>query len=130
MRVFQPQFSPQGVDSGRYNEAYGRLSRALPAGLGPDIGVLATDVIGTIGNRASTLNSAINGWGSRAGLLAVGDPNVALNSIAWAGGNGNGPPDSGKDRLTWIGRNAEARDLIIFSVSDGYVDARARLGAG
>ncbi|MBL8740446.1 MAG: tetratricopeptide repeat protein, partial [Myxococcales bacterium] len=130
LRVFQPQFSPQGVDSGRYNEAYGRLSRALPAGLGPDIGVLATDVIGSIGNRASTLNSAINGWGSRAGLLAVGDPNVALNSIAWAGGNANGPPEAGKDRLTWIGRNAEARDLIIFTVSAGYVDARARLGAG
>jgi len=129
LRVFQPQFSPQGVDAARFSEAYGRLSRSLPPGLGPDIGVLATDVIGTIGNRASTLNSAINGWGSRAGLLAVGDPNVALNSIAWAGGNGNGPPDSGKDRLTWIGRNAEARDLIIFSVSDGYVDARARLGA-
>ncbi len=130
LRVFQPQFSPQGVDAGRFSEAYGRLSKALPPGLGVDVGTLAADVIGSIGNRASTLNSAINGWGSRAGLLAVGDVNVALTSIAWAGGNANGPPPAGKDRLTWIGRNAEARDIVIFSVSDGYVDARARLGAG
>ncbi|MFO0552913.1 MAG: tetratricopeptide repeat protein [Polyangiaceae bacterium] len=127
LRVHSPQFSPQGVDAARFSEAFGRLSRALPAGLPSDTGVLAADVIGSIGNRASTLNAAINGWGSRAGLLAVGDPNVALNGIAWAGGNANGPPPNGKDRLTWIGRNAEARDLIIFSVSDAYVDARSRL---
>lgn len=130
LRVFSPQFSPQGVDAARFSEAFGRLSRTMPQGLGHDAALLAADVIGTIGNRASTLNAAINGWGSRAGLLAVGDSNVALTGIAWAGGNANGPPESGKDRLTWIGRNAEARDLVIFSVSDAYVDARARLGLG
>lgn len=128
LRVFSPQFTPQGVDAARFSEAFARLSRTLPSGLGHDTSLLATDVIASIGNRASTLNSAINGWGSRAGLLAVGDANVALAGIAWAGGNANGPPPSGKDRLTWIGRNAEARDLIIFSVSDAYVDARSRLG--
>jgi hypothetical protein len=128
LKVFSPSFAPQGVDAGRFTEAYGRLSRALPPGLAQDVGVLAADVIGTIGNRASTLNAAINGWGSRAGLVAVADPNVALVGIAWAGGNANGPPPAGKDRLTWIGRNAEARDLVIFSVSDAYVEARARLG--
>ncbi|NUP13456.1 MAG: hypothetical protein HOW73_46050 [Polyangiaceae bacterium] len=129
LRLFNPQFSPQGVDAGRFSEAFSRLSRMMPQGLGHDVSVLAADVIGTIGNRASTLNAAVNGWGSRAGLLGVGDLNVALTAIAWAGGNANGPPPSGKDRLTWIGRNAEARDLVIFSVSDAYVDARARLGA-
>ncbi|NUO49348.1 MAG: tetratricopeptide repeat protein [Polyangiaceae bacterium] len=127
LKVFSPPFSPQGVDAGRFSDAYGRLSRALPQGLG-EVGVLAADVIGNIGNRASTLNAAINGWGSRAGLLAVGDPNIALTGIAWAGGNANGPPATGKDRLTWIGRNAEARDIVIFSVSDAYVEARGRSG--
>lgn len=130
LKVFYPQFAPQGVDAGRFNDAFGRLSRALPPGLPQDTSVLAADLVGTIGNRASTLNSAINGWGSRAGLLAVGDPNVALMGIAWAGGNVAGPPAEGKDRLTWIGRNAEARDLVVYSVSDAYVDARSRLGLG
>ncbi|MBL9028060.1 MAG: tetratricopeptide repeat protein [Myxococcales bacterium] len=126
LKVFSPTFAPQGVDAARFNDSYGRLSRALPQGLSPDVGVLAADVIGNIGNRASTLNAAVNGWGSRAGLLAVGDPNVALTGIAWAGGNANGPPPAGKERLTWIGRNAEARDIVIFSVSDAYVEARSR----
>lgn len=128
LKVFSPSFTPQGVDAARFNDSYGRLSRALPQGLSPDVGVLAADVIGNIGNRASTLNAAVNGWGSRAGLLAIGDPNVALTGIAWAGGNANGPPLTGKERLTWIGRNAEARDIVIFSVSDAYVEARSRAG--
>ena len=100
----------------------------MPGNVDAQVRTLAADVIGSIGNRASTLNTAINGWGARAGLLAVGDPNVALTGIAWAGGHTNQPPAAGKDRLTWIGRNAEARELIVFSVSDGYSDARARLG--
>ena len=87
-------------------------------------------MIGTIGNRASMLNTIVNGWGDRAGLVALGDPNVAVTAVAWAGGHLNAPPASGKDRLTWIGRNAEARELIVFSVSDAYADARARLGLG
>ncbi len=126
LRAFSRDFAPQGVDAARFTEALNRLQRAIPEGLAADTATLAADVIGTIGNRASTLNSAINGWGSRAGLLATGNPSVALTAIAWAGGNANGPPSSGKDRLTWIGRNAEARDLMIFSVADPYADARAR----
>jgi tetratricopeptide (TPR) repeat protein len=126
LRTFNREFSPQGVDATRFAEAQQRLARAVPDGLPADTSILAGDVVGTIGNRASTLNSAINGWGSRAGLLATGNPSVALTAIAWAGGNANGPPPSGKDRLTWIGRNAEARDLMIFSVADAYADARSR----
>ena len=105
-----------------------RVSKVVPSNLDPQVRTLAADVIGNIGNRASTLNTAVNGWGARAGLLAVGDPNIALTGIAWAGGHPNAPPPAGKERLTWIGRNAEARELIVFSVSDAYADARARLG--
>ena len=72
----------------------------------------------------------MNGWGKRAALLATGDPNVAHQGIAWAGGHATGRPPAGKDRLTWIGRNAEARELVVFSVSDAYADARARVGLG
>ncbi len=77
--------------------------------------LLVQEVIGSIGNRASTLNTVINGWGNRAGLLAMGDLNVAITGIAWAGGHANAPPAAGKDRMTWIGRNAEARELVVFS---------------
>jgi hypothetical protein len=94
----------------------------------PNLGALAADIIGNIGNRASTLNTAINSWGNRAALLAIGDPSIALSGIAWASGNINAPPASGKDRVTWIGRNAEARDIAVYLVSDAYADARTQLG--
>jgi len=61
-------------------------------------------------------------------LLATGDPYIALDAIAWAGGNTQGPPAEGKDRIKWIGRQAEARDLIVFSVSDAFVQLREHLG--
>jgi cellulose synthase operon protein C len=128
LKAFNPTWVPQGVDQGKLTEFYGRISRAMPKDLGPDVQTLAADVIGSIGNRASTLNTVINGLGDRAGLLAVGDLNLAITGIAWAGGHANAPPPSGKDRMTWIGRNAEARELVVFSVSDSYADARHRLG--
>ncbi|HRI69955.1 MAG TPA: tetratricopeptide repeat protein, partial [Polyangium sp.] len=128
LKALNSAFSPQGVDPAKLAEASAKIAKAMPGSVDPQVRALAADVIGSIGNRASTLNTAINGWGARAGLLAVGDPNVALTGIAWAGGHTNQPPAAGKDRLTWIGRNAEARELIVFSVSDGYSDARARLG--
>ena len=128
LKALNTAFSPQGVDPAKLAEAAAKVAKAMPSSVDPQVRTLAADVISSIGNRASTLNTAINGWGARAGLLAVGDPNVALTGIAWAGGHTNQPPPSGKERLTWIGRNAEARELIVFSVSDGYSDARVRLG--
>jgi hypothetical protein len=130
LKAFNPSWTPQGVDPAKLTEFYGRVSRVVPKPLDPQVPLLAADVIGNIGNRASTLNTVINGWGNRAALLAVGDLNVAIQGIAWAGGHMNAPPANGKDRTTWIGRNAEARELVVFSVSDAYADARARLELG
>ncbi|MFO0614761.1 MAG: hypothetical protein U0414_19395 [Polyangiaceae bacterium] len=128
LKVLSPSFAPQGVDAGKFQEASARFAKLPKPAASNDLGVLASEVIGSIGNRASTLNTAVNGWGARAALLAVADPNVALSAIALASGAMNGPPQEGKDRVTWVGRNAEARDLIVYSVSDAYSDARARLG--
>ncbi|APR83363.1 Exonuclease SbcC [Minicystis rosea] len=128
LKAFNASWTPQGVDQGKLTHFYGAISRVVPKNLDPQVNILAADVIGSIGNRAGTLNTVINGWGNRAGLLAVGDLNVALSGIAWAGGHTNQPPAAGKDRLTWINRNAEARELVVFSVSDHYADARGKLG--
>jgi len=45
-----------------------------------------------------------------------------------ATGEGMSKPATGPERVTWIGRNAEARDLMIFAVSDAFSEARGRLG--
>jgi cellulose synthase operon protein C len=128
LKVFNTTWVPQGVDPGKLKEFTERVAKAKPSSLDAQVSLLAAEVIGSIGNRASTLNTVINGWGNRAGLLAVGDLNVAITGIAWAGGHANAPPAAGKERMTWIGRNAEARELVVFSVSDAYADARSRLG--
>ncbi|WP_437610859.1 hypothetical protein WMF20_04065 [Sorangium sp. So ce834] len=128
LKALTPSWTPQGADAGRLREYQGRIERVMTGGVDPKLSVLAADVIGSIGNRASTLNTAINGWGNRAAFLAVGDLNIALTGIAWSGGHTNAPPAGGKDRVTWIGRNAEARDLIVFAVGDGLAEAREQLG--
>jgi hypothetical protein len=130
LKCFTPGWNPQGVDATRLTNFYGRLSRAVPPGLPHDTGAIAQEIIGTIGNRAPTLATAVNGWGDRCALLALADPAVALQAIAWAGGHTNAPPPPGKERLVWVGRNAEAREMILFAVSDAYVEARQRLGVG
>ncbi len=130
LRAYSPSFAPQGVDAGKLNDFYGRVTRAMGGKPDPQLGILAADVIGGIGNRASTLGTAVNGWGNRTGFLAVGDANAALSGIAWSSGNTNAPPASGKDRLTWIGRNAEARELMVFIVSDAFSAARTKAGVG
>jgi len=128
LKLHSPSFEPQGVDPGKVNEFLAKMKAGGTPPVNPQVNLLASEVIGGIGNRASSLNTVSNSWGSRAALLAIGDPNVALEAVSWAHGAASGPPTSGPDRIKWIGRQAEARDLIAFSVSDGYTAARAVLG--
>jgi tetratricopeptide (TPR) repeat protein len=127
LQLHSSSFQPHGVDPTKVAMFKEKMGPAMPPP-DPQLSLLASDVIGTIGNRASSLNTVTNSWGSRAALLALGDPNLALEAIAWAGGATSPPADPG-ERVRWIGRQAEARDLIVFSVSDGYATARATLGA-
>ncbi len=127
LQLHDVTFEPQGVDANKVKTFKERMARAMPPP-DPAVSDLAREVIGSIGNRASSLNTITNAWGARTGLLALGDPNLALQAIAWASGNAQGPPTSGPERVRWIGRQAEARDLIVFSVSEGYANARTKLG--
>ena len=126
--LFAPNWQPAAVDPGKLRDVHARLSRVKPKQLDDDVAVLALEVIGTLGNRASTLHTVVNNWGNRVALLASGDLSTGLSAIARAAGHSSGPAASGPERVTWIGRNAEARDLAIFSVSDAYAEVRAKLG--
>jgi cellulose synthase operon protein C len=123
-----PSYTPTAVDQKRFDDCKQRIMQHLPKPTPPDLGSIATEVSGSIDNRISTVNVAINSWGSRAALLASGALLAAIKGIAWAGGHPSGPPVSGAERATWIGRNAEARELLVFTVSDAFLEARLRLG--
>ena len=127
IKTIAPSYEPSGIDARRFSDSLQKLKAAKPQAIDPDTAALALEYASSLDNRASTLNIAINGWGDRAALLAQGDLPIALKGIAWAGGHPSGPPTSGRDRMNWIGRNAEARDLIVFIASDSYADACKRL---
>ncbi len=129
LSLFATNWTPQGVDAKKLADARAKLQQAMRGRLDDDVPVLALEVIGSLGNRVSQLGTAIHQWGDRTGLLAVGSPNAALRGLALSAGQLAGPP-SGPERVKWVIRNPEARDLAVFSVSEAYAEARARLGAG
>ncbi|MCE7893893.1 MAG: hypothetical protein DYH12_30045 [Sorangiineae bacterium PRO1] len=130
LSAFSPSWQPPGIDAKKVAEHQQRLKAALVRQLDDDVPVLAMEVIGSIGNRASQLGTAVNQWGNRAALLAMGSPSAALRGIAVGSGHPEGPPEDAGERLKWIVRNPEARDIAVFSVSEQYAEARRRLGLG
>lgn len=129
LSLFANNWTPQGVDARKLAEAQAKLQQAMRGRLDDDVPVLALEVIGSVGNRLSQLGTAVHQWGDRTGLLAVGSPNAALRGLALAAGQLAGPP-AGPERVKWVIRNPEARDLAVFSVSEAYAEARGRLGVG
>ncbi|HVY27811.1 MAG TPA: tetratricopeptide repeat protein [Polyangiaceae bacterium] len=129
LSLFAANWTPQGVDAKKLSEAQAKLRQAMRTRLDDDVPVLALEVIGSLGTRVSQLGTALLQWGDRCGLLAVGSPNAALRGLALAAGQLAGPPP-GPERVKWVIRNPEARDLAVFSVSEAYADARSRLGVG
>jgi len=129
LSLFAGNWTPQGVDAKKLADARHKLEQAFKVRVDDDVPALALEVIGSLGNRVSQLGTALHQWGNRTGLLAVGSPNAALRGLALAAGQLAGPP-SGPERVKWVIRNPEARDLAVFSVSEAYADARHRLGIG
>ena len=119
-------YNPEGVDPKRLGEAQKRVKAAISRPFQGEVPMLALEVVGSLGSRASQLATALNQWANRTALLAVGSPLTALRALALA--SNAELPAEGADRLRWIGRHAEARDLAIFSVSEAYGDVRKKLG--
>jgi tetratricopeptide (TPR) repeat protein len=125
--ALNPSWTPQGVDNKRVMELARRIGPALPRNLDPTIGVIALEAAGMLGTQWSNLGMAAHAWANRAALLAIGDPNAALDAIAW-GHDEDAAPTGSEERAAWIARHAEARDLMTFSVTDAYAEARVQLG--
>ncbi len=119
-------YNPEGVDAKRLGDAQKRIKAAIVRPYESDVAMLALEVVGSLGSKASQLATALNQWANRTALLAVGSPLTAFRALALAGSVEL--PAEGPERLRWLGRHAEARDLAIFSVSEGYCEARKRLG--
>jgi len=128
LSLFAPNWIPQGVEAKKLGEAQRRIQSVMPPKVDDDVPVLALEVIGAIGNRASLLGTALHQWGNRTALLSAGSLVASLRGVSFAVGQPGGPPKEGADRVKWIVRNPEARDLATFCVGEQYAEARARLG--
>ena len=123
-----PDGAPQpGVDARKAREAAFRIAPVLPDSLREELAPLAREIAPLVSTRSSQLGVAALQWAARTALLAVGDLHTLIAATARAAGAPAGPPPSGPERLRFIVRNAEARDVSIFSVSDHYAEARRRL---
>lgn len=128
--AFNPTYAPQGgVDPRKVADLARRIQQVLPRNLDPTVGVIALESAGMLGPQSTSIGPAATAWANHVGLLAVGDPNAALDGIAWARGEA-GAPKGSEERGSWIARTAEARELMTFSVTDAYSEARARLRIG
>ncbi len=127
LQAFNPIWKPQGVNPTALANAAKRVGAALPKKIAPEVGVMALEVAGALGNQAASLGANALAWANRAALLSIGDPNAALDAISWSHSGRDAPTDA-KDRASWVARTHEAKDLLAFSVSDQYSEARSRLG--
>lgn len=125
--VLNPSFVPQGLDAKRVQDVSRRILPVLPRNLDPTVGVLALEAAGLLGAQAPSLSAAAHAWANRVALVSVGDPNAALDALAWARGEEEAPKGS-EERAAWVARTPEARDLMAFSVSEQYAEARVRVG--
>jgi len=127
MQVVVPSWTPQGVNPSALAVAARKLAQSPPPPVSEELTNLGLEVASQLGTRASTLGGLALAWANRAALLGVGDPNAALDALAWTVGSKDGAPTDEAARAAWIGRTHEAKDLLIFSIGDSYAEARSRL---
>ncbi len=95
-------------------------------GYDDDVPTLALEAIGALGDRGQELGEAIRTFGMRVGLFAVGNPTDALTALS--AGTDKPLPEAGPGRFRWFEGHPEAKELLLFSVSDELTRAREKAG--
>src|SRR5262249_51549391 len=123
-----PSWTAQGINTTALADALRRVQAGMPRHVDAEVGTIALEVGSTIGPHAASLGPSAMAWANRVALLALGDPSAALDGIAWSLGANDGAPREQSARVAWAVKTAEAKDLLVFSVSDAYAEVRSRLG--
>jgi tetratricopeptide (TPR) repeat protein len=126
LQAVVPAWTPQGLNPSALATAAKKVALAKPPPMNDELISLGLEVASQLGTRASTLGALALAWANRSALLGAGDPNAALDALAWSLGSADGAPMDLAARAAWISRTHEAKDLLIFSIGDAYAEARAR----
>ncbi|MBI2391367.1 MAG: hypothetical protein HYV09_17385 [Deltaproteobacteria bacterium] len=124
-----PEHAAPAIDAERLDEITKRLQRFIPRKDEPELKKLASDLDAHGLVDVERLANAAAVWGDRVALLAVGDLGAALRGVAWTVGQKEVPRDPAALRA-WLAQNPAARDMVLFAISDTYVEARKRAGVG
>jgi cellulose synthase operon protein C len=123
----QPEYPAPDIDAERLDEITKRLQRFVPRKDEAELKRLAGEIVGGGALDIERLASAAATWGDRVALLAVGDVGAALRGVAWTLGQKDAPRDP-EELRKWLLENPAARDLVMFGISDTYIEARNRAG--
>lgn len=126
LATFDDQIQFAGVEPSKVAAVRARIQPHVTA-LSPDLPRLAASVAETLRDRANQLSTLTYQWANRSALLAYGDLNAALQAIALSSGQHAFGDLDREARVRFLMRHNEARDLVVFSLSDDYTLARARL---
>jgi predicted Zn-dependent protease len=131
LKCFNPTWQPKGVPQPALDQAIARVAANMPTSFEPDVGVLALEAAGALETGHASLGERALEWGNRVALVALGQPNAALDAVALATNEGSPAraPDGKRERATWIAQTPQARNLVTFGVSEAFAQIRVRLGA-
>ena len=127
LRVYDPARDAKHLEPRRLDDVTKRIAKSLSRRAREPLGPVAYEM-GGAGFDAAALPMAVNQLGNRVALLALGAPSVALNALLKVAGE-DASADALHKRVASLRRAPEAIDLLHFSLSDAYFDARRRTGA-
>jgi predicted Zn-dependent protease len=128
LACFAPPVQAEGSDAQRLIAARNRIRPHVTASPEPELIALTSALTANVLPQAAQLGHAIWQWASRVALLGVGPLGSALDAL-WAVANmGPAMPVQLESRIRWIANSALATDLVSFSVSESYIEARRRAG--
>ncbi len=129
LACFATPWRAEGQDAQRLVAARNRIRPHVTATLSRELTAMTEALTSNIVPQAAQLADALWRWAARVALLGVGDLSVALESLSAAQGRPQLPRDF-EGRIRWIASSSSARDLVGYSVSDAYTEARRRAGLG
>jgi hypothetical protein len=123
LRVFQPEFTPAGLDPAQIATEQQKLRRLIPSHMVQELAPFGLDIAGAgagteFDHRA--LWAGILEGGNRAGLLAAGSAGAALDALLRMGGY--------RDVHQGV-NDAFVAGLLRFAVSEDHASLRAQLGS-
>jgi tetratricopeptide (TPR) repeat protein len=128
LACFSPPWRAEGQDAQRLVTARNRIRPHVTATLNRELTAMTAALTSNIVPQAAQLGDALWRWASRVALFGVGELGVALDGLAAAATGRPALPKDLEGRIRWIAGSSSARDLVGYSISEAYTEARRRAG--